>query len=210
VTETKVSNLIAAPTKHLLSLAGGVTTIAGVVSLVTSDSLKNWVKTHGYLVFLILVLAITAAFVVIDIILSKKRKQGAEHDRRIVAQFMEKLPPHSQLIVWLKESFISKSVPVKYVDVLDELAHGMKLNVIGLDNAPANQAHGTLLNAIQEFLEYVTFDLFANADHAVLQNSQDWNREDWLAASARINHARDALVKAYDDFVLVCHRSGLD
>jgi hypothetical protein len=192
-----------------LSVAGAVVTIAGILPLLTSASLKSWVRTHSYWVFVTLILAVTAAFIIIDIILTRKRQQGTDHDRETVSGFLERISPRSQIIVWLKENFISKSVPIKYVDLLDELSHEMKLNVMGLDNSSANQAYGTLRDAILVFLEHVTFDLFSNSEHTVLQNSPDWTREDWIAASGRINQARDTLVRTYDDFVRTCHKYGL-
>jgi hypothetical protein len=210
VTEVKRSSLASILAKHLLSVAGGVVTLAGLLPLLTSSSLKAWLKIHSYLVFVVLILVVTAACIIVDVILSKKRSEATEHDRRIVSKFLERLPPDGQTIVWLKESFISKSVPIKYVDKLDALTHEMKLNVIGLDNPQADQAYIMLRNTTLHFLELVSFDLFSNPDYTALQNSPDWTREDWMAASARINQARDDLVKAYDEFVRVCHKNSLD
>jgi hypothetical protein len=51
--------------KHLSSLVGAIVTLGGLLSLLSSDSVKMWVKTHSYLVFVLLVLSVASAFLII-------------------------------------------------------------------------------------------------------------------------------------------------
>ena len=196
--------------KHLLSLIGGVITIAGVFSLITSKSARIWVKAHSYFVFIALIIAVTATFVIIDFLLNRKRRAATAHDRKMVGEVFKALPPNSQIIVWLKELFISKSVPIKYLSALDDVASRIRLNVVGLDNPQANQAYGRLKGAIEEFHSLANFNLFSNQDYTVMEKSPDWPWEQWKKASDQINAASIVLIKVYDDFLWICHRNQLD
>jgi NhaP-type Na+/H+ or K+/H+ antiporter len=196
--------------RHLLSFIGAIVTIAGLLSLLTSQSVKTWIKDHSYLVFIVLILSVTTASVVIDYVLSKKRRIATAHDRKIAEGLLNELPPDGSLIVWLKEFFISKSIPVKYLDLLEHIASQMHLNVVGLDNPEANQAYRRLESSAYELHSLACFNLFTNEDYTLMQNSPDWPWEQWQEASKQISEARSALVEAYDEFLQVCHKGGLD
>ncbi len=197
-------------TKHLSSLIGVAAALAGILPMLTSNFVKNWVKSHSYLIFVILVITVTVAFVVIYFILNRKRGQATEHDRKIAANLLGALPPDGAIIVWLKKTFISKSVPIKYADILDDVLTRMRLNAVGLDNSQANEAYGKLREAIEKFTTLVTFNLFSNRDYTVLEKSPEWSWVQWKKASDDINEACTTLVKVYDEFLRVCHRNQLD
>lgn len=195
--------------QHLLSVVGAVVTVAGLLSILTSTSLKSWVKVHSYLVFVCLVFSIAAAFVVIDFAISRKRREGSVHDRRTVAQLLNAIPPNGSTIVWLKELFISKSIPIKHLDVLYDVFTEMQRNIVGLDNSKANRVYGNLRDAIVEFHSLAAFNLFSNEQYTVLERSPQWPWEQWQEASQEINNAHTTLIKAYDEFVRVCHKERL-
>lgn len=196
--------------KHLWSLVGGVVTLAGLLSLLASKSVKSWVKGHSYLIFIILIITVAIAFVVIDFILNRKRRQATEHDRRVVGDLLRALPPNGTVIVWLKDSFISKSVPIRYAEILEGVLNQMRFNVVGLDNLQANEAYGKMRDAIEKFIYLTTFNLFSNRDHTVAQKSPEWPWEQWEKASNEIDESCTALISTYDGFLRVCHKNQLD
>jgi hypothetical protein len=92
----KGSNLAVTLTKHLSSLIGSVVALAGTLPMLASKSVKTWVESHNYLIFITLVITLAAAFVIIDFILNRKRDQVTEHDRKIVANLLSTLPPNTR------------------------------------------------------------------------------------------------------------------
>lgn len=197
-------------TNHLLFLLGAVLTVTGIVSLLTSKAVRIWTKDHSFLIFIILIMTVAASFVTIDFLLNGKRREATTHDRRMVRDVFEALPPDGPLIVWLKELFISKSIPIRYLTTLDNLSSKMRLNVVGLDNARANQAYGKLKEAIEVFHSTATFNLFSNDTFTTMEKSPDWPWEQWKKASDEIVEAHRVLVETYDQFVHVCHRYRLE
>jgi hypothetical protein len=160
-------------------------------------------------VFIAWVLTAAVALVVIDIILTRKRRQATIHDQRVVKEILGVLPPRGPIISWLKDDFMSKSVPVKYIERLEMVFDSMRLSVVGLDDPDANRSYARLRDAIERFLEVTTGNLFASPDYTAMQNSPDWPWEQWKAASDEINTACNELVVAHDEFVLSCHKNGL-
>lgn len=195
---------------HLLFLLGAILTITGIVSLLTSEAVRAWVKGHSFLIFIILIMTVTASFVTIDFLLNRKRREATVHDRKMVRDVFEALPAGGPLIIWLKELFISKSIPIRYLSTLDDLGSRMRLNVVGLDNAQANHVYGELKEAIEAFHSTASFNLFSNETYTTMEKSPDWAWEQWKKASDEILEARRVLVETYDKFVHVCHRYGLE
>lgn len=96
------------------------------------------------------------------------------------------------------------------LDLLYDLLSQMQLNVIGLDNPKADEAYGRLRDAIEDFTSQVSFNLFINPEHTVLEKSPDWTWEQWKKASEEINEACKILVQRYNEFLQICHKSQLD
>jgi hypothetical protein len=208
--KTKGLNIVGLMINHLSTVIGTIVSIAGLVSLLTSHWLKAWLSQHSYLVFVLLFLSITIAFVVIDFTFNRRRTESNQHDRETVAHVLRELSPHSQIIIWLKESFISKSVPAKFANALEEILSRMRLDVVGLDNRQANRSYRELQDSLAKFLNLTEFNLFPNLDFTAYVSSPDWPREQWGEASKEINTAEQELVRSYDNFVRVCHRHHLD
>lgn len=196
-------------TKHLLSVIGAIVTIGGLLSLLTSGAFKTWIRNHSYWVFLALILSITTAFVVVDYVRSMKRREATEHDRSVVAKILGRMPPDGKTIIWLKESYISKYAPVEYLDILDAVHDQIQRNVVGLDNAEANQACEKLKSAIGNFHSLVSVSLFMDDNYKTMNMSQSWPSKQWKEASHQLNETHDLLVQAYDDFLRICHRNQL-
>lgn len=197
-------------TKHLSSLIGAVVAIASVLSLLASKSVKSWARGHGYLILIILIAVVVTAFIVTDFLLNRKSEQAAVHDRQVVADILHALPPDGPIIVWLKDSFISSSVPIRYAEGLEGVFNKMRLNVVGLDNSQANEVYGKLRDAIYKFIYITTYNLFSNQDHTAAVKSPEWPYEKWSKVSDEINEACMALISAYDEFLRVCHKNHLD
>jgi hypothetical protein len=113
---------------------------------------KEWARGHGYLSFMILIVAVATAFIVINFLLNRKSAQATAHDRQVVADVLHALPPDGPVIVWLKDSFISSSVPIRCSDRLEGVLNQIRFNVVGLDNSQANEAYGNLRDAIDKFI----------------------------------------------------------
>ena len=91
---------------HLLSLIGAIVSIAALLALLTSGTVKIWVKAHSYWVFIAFTLSLASTFVVVDFVISKKRGEATTHDHQTVANFLNDLSPNSGAVLWLKEGFI--------------------------------------------------------------------------------------------------------
>ena len=92
---------------HLLSLAGGVLTIAGIVSLLVSTSVRSWVSSHSGLVFDALIVVSLIAFVLADYVAKTAREASSSHDRETVSKFLGIMSPDSVMTIWLKETIHS-------------------------------------------------------------------------------------------------------
>jgi hypothetical protein len=196
--------------KHLWSFMGAIVTVAGLLSVLTSHSLKAWLKDYSYLIFIILVLSVAAAFVIIDYLVNKERRAATAHDQKLVGEVFDALPPNGSIMIWLKDQFVLKVVPVKYLDALDDVAYKMHLNVVGLDNPEANQAYRKLQDTIGTFYSLVESNLFMDGDPTVMKYAPEWPIERWRAASKQIKEARSTLIDTYDEFLRICHKNGLD
>jgi hypothetical protein len=65
-------------TKHLFSMIGAVLALAGVLSLLASESVKSWAKSHGYLIFIIMIIVLAVAFAVTSVVRPKSAEPGSQ------------------------------------------------------------------------------------------------------------------------------------
>jgi hypothetical protein len=192
-----------------VSLIASAVAIITLLTALASEPLKAWVRGHSYWVFVALVLSVAGAFGVVDYVSSRRRDGATEHDLSVVAKIVDGMPPDGDTIVWLKESFISKYVPVKYLDVIGAVRDQMERNVLGLDDPESNQAYETLRDALGEFHSLICSNLFMDDEYKTMISSDEWPWDQWKEASDQINEARGSLVRAYDSFLRACHRSQL-
>jgi hypothetical protein len=196
-------------TSHLLALAGAIVTIASLVALLASESVKTWAKSHGYWIFIAWILTILVAFIVVDYATNRKRKEATQHDRDFVGRLLSRLPPDGPTISWLKYGFISTEIAVKQMEPLDKLNEQLALVVVGLDNREANDAYDQLRDAIGEFERLVTLHLQLTPDYKRFKMPR-MTDEKFSEARQELLNARGMLLTTYDNFLKICHKNRLD
>jgi hypothetical protein len=195
---------------HLLALIGAIVTIAASISIFTSKTIRGWIHVHSSWLFAIWLLTILAAFVVIDYMRNRNQSAPTGHDRDIVKKILQCLPPDGETIRWLKQEYIAKLVPVEHLDVIDEVRIPMHSNVLGMDNRKAHHAYCKLRDAMDKFRTHISYNMFMDDAYERMQLSGMWSREKREKAIATTEANQEALVAAYDDFLIICHRYGLD
>lgn len=203
------SSILSLVTQHFMGAIGGIVVLAGIIPFVTAHTVKVWVKAHSYAVFIALIIVLAAGFILIDILQNRKRQEPTEHDRKAVEDVLGELAPTSFTIRWLRHSFVSKSIPIKYLDELDRVSDRMHLNIIGFDNPKIDRPYGSLRSRIDDFVAAVNFNMFSNGNYTAMEPSDDWSHEQWLDASKQIGAARSSLVEEYAKFVRLCHKHQL-
>lgn len=196
--------------RHVLALIAATVTVVGFSSIIVSSTLKNWVRAHSYLIFVVWLLTIVLALVAIDLLRNRRPEKtpATDHDRESVARVITKLPPDDSVIVWLKDNFITKSIPIKYLDRLSDIAQTISLNVVDLDNPEAELAYRALGSAIEKFNDSINWNMFGS-DRGTMERSYDWPDEQWRTAAEQILENRTNLVNVYDGFLRICHKNNI-
>jgi len=202
--------LIAAIGRNLLAAAGAVVAIIGVITIIFSPGVKGWVKAHGILVYYGLLALLLIALVAINFIRLAKARLASEHDRRVVSQFLAEMPSDGPVITWLKQNTVANGIPFEYLDIIENVYGAMNANVIGLDNRAANKAYRELAETMEKFRVFVALNTFPDKSYRRVWISDSW---DWKArkeAAEHIESDQAAVVTAYDHFLLISHKDGLD
>ena len=201
-------------TDHVLSLIAAVVAIAGFISLLTSQSVERWVKGHSLWVFAGFIISIALTFIVVDYVTSRKGAEATEHDRIRVAHVLMDLPPDGPTIAWLKQGTVWNTLPYHVIEVLDKVLQDMELDVLGLDNRQANEAYVSLQRALEDFRSFVSLNLFMrdnnNRDYTRMSLSSEWSEEHRNEAADKIDALQAVAVRAYDNFLTVCHKKRLN
>jgi general stress protein CsbA len=195
---------------HLLALIGAIVTVAALISILTSKSIRAWIHVHSSWLFAIWLLTILAAFVVIDYMRNRNQSEPTRHDKGIVEKIFGCLPADGETIGWLRHEYIAKLVPVKHLDVIDEVLTPMHQNVLGMDNRKANDAYCKLRDAMERFRMHISLNMFMDDAYERMHLSGNWSQEERDETMTTIVANQEALVTAYDNFLIICHRYRLD
>jgi archaellum biogenesis ATPase FlaH len=77
--------------------------------------------------------------------------QASAHDRDLFRRLLEQIPPDGEVVDWLKNNFVLKYFPVRYLDAVAQMAKMMSLEVVGFDDKEVNDRHNDLCQAIDNF-----------------------------------------------------------
>jgi hypothetical protein len=195
---------------HLLAFVGAIVTLAALVSLLASKGIRGLVHSHSSWLFTIWLLTILAAFVAIDSIRNRNQSEPTSHDKNIVKNIFRLLPADGETIRWLKNDYIGKLVPVKHLDVIDEVLVPMHQNVLGMDNRKANQAYCELRDVMEKFRMHISLNMFMDDAYERMLLSGQWSHKKRDETISITEAYQETLVVAYDSFLIICHRCRLD
>lgn len=203
--------MIARIFNHMLAAVGAILSTAGIVALATSHSVKAWTRNNGTLLFVILVACVVAAFVTVDYLLHRQPSDPSMHDKKIFRRIYSLLRPEGSAIYLFKEETIWNGYRFKTLDKVDEVIHLIETDEIGMDNPHAEAAYRSLLASLNKFRSFQALNTFpaqGGSERAVL--SGQWNYADRKEAGDKINDLATAAGAAYDSFLKVCHKYGID
>ena len=129
-------------------------------------------------------------------------------------QLMKQMPPDGEVIDWLKNNFMLKAQPLRRFEVVERVAKTMSLEVVGFDDKEANDQYNYLRSAIDNFCDTIPYNTQVDPGNNWLELPAAWrdsqDRQQYDTARSAIADARDAFVKAYDSFLRICHKKGID
>jgi KaiC/GvpD/RAD55 family RecA-like ATPase len=144
----------------------------------------------------------------------RRWRQATTHDRGLFKWVLREMPPDGQVIDWLKNNFMLKALPLRHLEVVEQVAKEMSLRVVGFDDKEADDRYTNLRSAIENFHSRILYYTFADQSGNWLEVPNEWrDREDrtqYNTALNTITEVRNAFVDAYDSFLQTCHRKGID
>jgi hypothetical protein len=199
---------MAIPTNYVMSAIGSVVSIGAFVALVSSQSVKTWVKSHPYPIYLALIVAVLVIAGTLDYAynLRKRLALPSDHDKWFYAAALESLPPDGTVIRWLKNAEMTKpsiaDFPADALSSLENVAGFSRTQPVGFDDTRIARSFKSLTGAITGFCHSVDRWTFTVHDRAI-----DATTEAETAALTRRHHD---LVRAYDRFIRTAHAQGID
>lgn len=196
---------------HLFAAVGAILSITGIIALVTSHSVKAWTRNNGTLLFVIIIACVITAFVIIDFLLHRRPPGPSIHDKKIFRRIYSLLRPTGSVIYLLKDETIWNGYRFKDLDKVDKVIHLIETDEIGMDNSHAEKAYRKLLAALSDFRNFQALNTFPSqggSERAVL--SGQWDYKSRKEAGNTINDLATAAGTAYDHFLRVCHKYGID
>lgn len=121
------------------------------------------------------------------------------------------LRPEGSVICLLKEETIWNGYRFKELSKVDKAIHLIEVDEVGMDNPHAETAYRELLAALSKFRNFQALNTFpsrGDGERAVLSGYWDYKRR--KEAGDEINDLATAAGAAYDNFLKVCHKYGID
>lgn len=207
--------------------------ISGFVALVTTQSVKTWVKSHPYPIYLALIVAVLVLAGTLDYAynLRKRITLPSDHDKRFYVAALERLPPNGTVISWLKHTEMTEAsiadFPADVLGALEKTVEFSRTQPVGFDDTRIARSFESLAGAITNFRQSV--DRWTLAMHArqsrriaappsgtppsgtsqppISPRAIDASMEEETAALTRRHHN---FLKAYDRFIRTAHARGID
>jgi len=233
-----LETMIALPAKYVMSAIGAALSISGFVALVTTQSVKTWVKGHPYPIYLALIVSVLVVAGTLDYAYSmrKRIKLPSDHDKKLCSATLERLPVNGAVIGWLKHTEMTDmsvaDFPADVLDAFEKMTKFSRTQPIGFDDAQLARSFESLMEAITIFCRSVDSWTFA-------AHSQELKKiiapPPGTAAAGEFlseishppvpRHTADAgmeeettaltrrhheLVGAYDHFIRTAHAQGID
>jgi hypothetical protein len=194
------------PAKYVMSAIGAVVSTSGFIALVTAQSVRAWVKSNPFPIYLALIVAVLAIAGTLDYAynLRKQLNQPSAHDKKLYITVLEMLPANGAVIRWLKRAKLTEDniadFPADVLGALDKIVEFSRTQPVGFDDDRIAGSFDSLAAAITIFDQSV--DRWTLAAYTV-----DASVADETASLARRHHE---LVKAYDRFIRTAHTRGID
>ena len=201
---TGLESVIAFPAKYVMSIVGTAVSVGGFVALVTAGSVKAWVKSHPYPIYIALIVAIMILTGTLNYAynLRKLRVQPTDHDTKLYGAALRSLPPNGPAIGWLKRvDMISRRTsdfPADVLAALEDSVEFARTRPVGFDDPRLAVAYETLTTAITGFCTAVENWTIATGSTGE------------TAVTKALRSSHQALVQAYDGFLRTAHASGID
>lgn len=202
--------MITLPAKYIMSAIGAALSISGFVALVTSQSVKAWVKSHPYPIYLALIVAVLAIAATLDYAynLRKRIMRPSGHDKKLYVAALERLPPDGPVISWLKHAEMTAvsidGFPADVLGALEQTVDFYRVQPVGFDDARIAGSFRSLTEAIANFRQSV--DRWTIAAQARQPGGAGASRAAETSTLAGRHHD---LVRAYDRFVRTAHVRGI-
>jgi hypothetical protein len=205
---TSLESVMALPAKYVMSLVGAAVSVGGFVALVTTDSVKAWVRSHPYPIYLALIVAILIVAGTLDYAynLRKRLVQPTDHDTKLYAATLSTLPVDGAVVGWLKRADMTAAkvtdFPADVLAALERTAEYARTRPVGFDNPQLATSFETLASAITGFCTAV--------EHWTIAALANTGSTDGTTTATALRNSHQGLVRAYDGFVRTAHASGID
>ena len=137
------------------------------------------------------------------------------HDRQLYQRLLDQIPPDGKVMDWLKNNFMLKAQPLRRLEIVEQVAKAMSLEVIGFDDEEANGRYNDLRGAMENFCYTISYHTQLDAGHNWLElRSPAWGDEEdgrrHADALSAMTDVHSKIVEAYDSFLKTCHKKGID
>ncbi len=216
--------------KYILSIVGGVVTIAGFVALVTASSARAFVKEHPYPVYLAFIIAVLINMATLNYVHALRKRNAqltsvidrqepprpSAHDVRFYAEVLSDIPVGGNVITWLKRTEMTElgatDFPADVLSALERTAERPRLRPVGFDDQETAAAFRALTGAIEDFRDAVEHWTLAEHSARWLNGAaESWaTAEDRSAGTSALASRHAKLVQAYDAFIVTAHAHDID
>jgi hypothetical protein len=218
---------ITLPVKYVMSTIGAVVSIGGFIALVTTKSVRIWVKSHPYPIYLALIVAVLVMAGILDYAyhLRKRIMLPSNHDKKLYRAALERIPLNGTVVGWLKRTQMTEASIADFpADVLGALDLTIKFGQslpVGFDDPRIAASFEALTTAIASFRQSVdswTFVAHSRQFKGTAVSSSGTSQP-LLASRAADASTEEAtaltrshhdLVRAYDRFIRTAHTRGID
>jgi hypothetical protein len=233
-----LETMITLPAKYVMSAIGVVLSISGFLALVTTQTVKTWVKSHPYPIYLALIAAILVIAGTLDYAynLRKQIKLPSDHDKEFYGAALEKLPVNGTVIAWIKHTEMTGAsiadFPADVLGTLEKMIEFSRTQPVGFDDSRVASSFESLIEAITGFCRSVDswtfaahirqFKGIAGSPPGTSQSGKPPSEislppvsphvvdADMKEETALLTRRHHDLVRAYDQFIRTAHARGVD
>jgi hypothetical protein len=233
-----LETMITLPAKYVMSAIGAALSISGFVALVTTQSVKTWVKSHPYPIYLALIVAVLAIAGTLDYAynLRKRIKLPSDHDKKFYGAALERLPVNGTVIGWLKRTEMTEAsvadFPADVLSALEKTIEYSRTQPVGFDDTRVADSFESLIGAIASFRKSVdswTFATHTRQFKGITALPPDISQPgkplsgtsqppvsphvasgEMQEDSVTLTRNHHNLVSAYDQFIRTAHARGVD
>jgi hypothetical protein len=220
----QLTRLIAQLGNYALAIVGGVTSIAELVGLVTSSQLRKFVNEYPYCICITLIFTVFALLMSLNYAQTVRRQLQAArpprelhpsaHDVRLFAETLADLPLDGPVISWLKRVDVMTLDPADFpADVLTALERTvgrLARRPVGFDDDLVAQVLADFLVAVEGYRASLESWTLVRLNLTLAGAAGGLPPVGGDAATVEVADFQARLLRAYDSFILVAHKRGLD